>query len=237
MSGSLRRLASTSILATLALGAALLSPADGATPQPYAGDATSATVQTLHADRGSRHPLMMWSDGVTSNVSDVYNGGQGHLKARTRMALVSTKDDVVSATNRAVAESECSNCRTVSVAVEVVLASERPSSLDFANTAFALNTGCQHCEGLAMAYQLAVVTPGIRLSERGVAKLRDINARLGDVANDEESLDAVADAVKALVAETVSVLNAELTTTGADFRGQGRSRAPSVSVHSAVHRS
>lgn len=236
MSGSIGRFASTSMLAALALGAGLVSPADGATPWPYAGDPTSATVQTLHADRGSGHPLMMWSDGVTSNVSDVFNAGQGHLKARTRMALVSTKDGVVSATNRAVAESQCSNCRTVSVAVEVVLASERPSSLDFANTAFALNTGCQHCEALAMAYQLAVVAPGIRLSDRGVAELRDINARLGDVVVADESLDAVADAVKALVAEAVSVLNAELTTTGAEFRGQGRSRAPSVSVHSAVHR-
>ena len=111
MSGSLRRFASTSILAALALGAAVVSPADGAPARPYAGHVTSATVQSLHADRGSGHPLMMWSDGVTSNVSDVFNGGQGHLKARTRMALVSTKDDVVSATNRAVAESECSNCR------------------------------------------------------------------------------------------------------------------------------
>ncbi|HET7279583.1 MAG TPA: hypothetical protein VFJ22_16005 [Dermatophilaceae bacterium] len=236
MSGSLRRFASTSILAALALGAAVVSPADGAPAQPYAGHVTSATVQTLHADRGSGHPLMMWSDGVTSNVSDVFNGGQGHLKARTRMALVSTKDGVVSATNRAVAESQCSNCRTASVAVEVVLASERPSSLDFANTAFALNTGCQHCEALAMAYQLAVVAPGIRLSDRGVAELRDINGRLGDVVVADESLDAVADAVKALVAEAVSVLDAELTTTGADSRGRGRSRAPSVSVHSAVHR-
>jgi hypothetical protein len=69
-----------------------------------------------------------------------------------------------------------------------------------------------------------------------VAELRDITARLGDVVVADESLDAVADAVKALVAEAVSVLDAELTTTGADSRGQGRSRAPSVSVHSAVHR-
>jgi hypothetical protein len=236
MSGSTRRFASTPFLAALALGAGLVPPADGATPSSYAGESPAASVQTLHVDQGSRHPLMMWSDGVTSNVSDVRNGGQGHLKARTRMALVSTKDDVVSATNRAVAQSECSSCRTVSVAVEVVLASERPSSLDFANTAFALNTSCHDCEALAMAYQLAVVTPGVRLSDRGVAELREINGRLGRVVVAEESLDAVADAVKALVAETVSVLNAELTTTGVDSRGQGRSRAPAVSVHSAVHR-
>ena len=236
MSTHSRRFMSTTFLAALALGAALVSPADAATPRPYAGDATSAAVQTLHADQGSGHPLMMWSDGATSNVSDVRNGGKGHLKARTRMALVRTKDDVVSATNRAVAKSECSNCRTVSVALEVVLASAQPSSLDFANTALSLNTGCQRCETLAMAYQLAVVSPGIRLSDHGVAELRAINARLGDAVVADGSLDEVAATVTSLVMEAVAVLDAELTTSGADSPGKGRSRAPSVSVHSAVHR-
>jgi hypothetical protein len=236
MSTHSRRFMSTTILAALALGAGLASPADGATPGGYAAPARQPVVQTLHADEGAGHPLMLWSRGVTSNEASASNGGQGHLKARTRMALVRTRDDVVSAANRAVAEGHCSECRTVSVAVEVVLASAQPSSLDFANTALSLNTGCQRCETLAMAYQLAVVSPGIRLSDHGVAELRAINARLGDAVVADGSLDEVAATVTSLVMEAASVLNDELTTTGADSRGQGRSRAPSVSVHSAVHR-
>lgn len=228
------------VVALVTPGVWLASPADGATTAlPYAGQPpTTASVAAPAGHAGAWHPLRLWSDGVTTNAAYSSNSAPDHLRARTRMALVRTGDDVVSATNTATALAQCTSCRTVSVALEVVLASGEPSALSFDNRAWARNAGCVSCETLAMAYQLAVVAPGVGLSDRGVDRLRSINRRLAEAVGSGRPLDEVAAAVGALVTEAVAVLDEELVTTDTRANGRGRAAraAPAVQVHSAVHR-
>lgn len=259
MTSSTRRFL-LALIAALALATWLVPSAAGAAPALPAGTAAHAPAATLAAPaaqvgnpaaegngaypghRGAWHPLLQWSDGVTTNTAYATNTSPDHLRARTRMALVRTDDDIVSATNTATALASCVGCRTIAVAIEVVLAGGEPPEPGFDNEAVALNLGCAGCETLAMAYQLAVVSPGVDLSEQGVVRLRTINREVAAVVTSGTSLDQIAEGVASLAGEAQAVVEEELTTTGAAgpaSAARGRAAAPAhppVRVRSFVSR-
>jgi putative peptide zinc metalloprotease protein len=182
------------------------------------GPATAAPVDAFVQHRGSHGHghghgggMRMWDDGVTWNVSHVTNGGRGRERSKVRSALVRTDSKRVHAANIARARASCKDCRTVAVAFEVVLADRRPIEMTFHNEAVAENRRCVRCETVAMAYQIAVVAPGIRLTRDGVHDLRDIHAEMREVASSEDlSVEEVTQQVDALVAEAMAVLDEEL---------------------------
>src|SRR6478672_3189085 len=55
---------------------------------------------------------------------------------------------------------DCSDCRTVAVAVQAVLVSSSPSTSEPKNVAVALNERCVRCTTFAYAYQYVVPTNG-----------------------------------------------------------------------------
>ncbi len=64
----------------------------------------------------------------------------------------------VALTNVAVALSQCLDCRTIAVAIQVDLVSPVPTILAATNLAVAANTQCTLCDSLAFAFQYVVAT-------------------------------------------------------------------------------
>jgi putative peptide zinc metalloprotease protein len=109
-------------------------------------------------------------------------------------------NEVVDNTNAAVAVASCENCRTVAVAIQVVLIVNDPEVVSPTNLALALNVECTSCETLASAYQYVFTTDGqVRFSKEGWDALTDIRKAIHDLLKDEslaiETLQAELDAI------------------------------------------
>jgi putative peptide zinc metalloprotease protein len=123
--------------------------------------------------------------------------------------------DVVDQTNAAVAVASCEECRTVAIAIQVLIVQTDPSVVTPENLALAVNVDCTLCETFALAYQL-VIGEGTRLrftadGNRQIAQIRrELRAlRREDLSGAE--LDARVDA---LVDRLRGVLATELVGVG-----------------------
>lgn len=189
---------------------------------------------------GYGHRLRIMSGGWSLNSATARNYGHGRLKARSRTALVQTRSPWVSATNRAVARARCSDCRTVAVALEVVVASGSPPAPSFTNYADAVSEDCNRCETLAMAYQLVLLKPNSRLSHTGVARLNEISGQLSRLTRSSVPIDQVSAGVDGLAAQAAQVLSEEVVEGGgwraSTHRSLRGSRWPGVAMHRWVDR-
>lgn len=109
-------------------------------------------------------------------------------------------NEVVDNTNAAVAVASCENCRTVAVAIQVVLIVNDPDVVSPTNLALALNVECTTCETLASAYQYVFTTGGqVMFSTEGWRQIVEIRKAVQDLLKDEsleiEVLQAELDAV------------------------------------------
>jgi hypothetical protein len=113
------------------------------------------------------------------NMVEVTNHRDG--KARTRLAfdVEQTHADTLVARNTALAYASCTDCRTVAVAFQVVLAGGSPTTVDVGNLSQALNEECTNCQTTALAYQFVVQGDGrIGLTWRGRWQLYEVDAAL-----------------------------------------------------------
>jgi hypothetical protein len=144
-------------------------------------------------DSGTGPDQVIWAQTTGTNASDLLSGVQ----------VGSYKGDNLQSANVARADStDCTDCRTVAVAVQAVLVKGSPHTAEPKNVAIAINQGCLNCTTYAFAYQYVVATEDrVVLTWRGrnrVAFLRDqiatvahsdlspddLNARLGELAAD-----------------------------------------------------
>ena len=88
----------------------------------------------------------------------------------------------VDAQNTAVAYSSCEDCRTVAVAIQVVLVSGDVGAVTPENEAVAVNFDCTECETLARAFQF-VFGDGqeIEFTKAGKQRLHDLKKRVQDL--------------------------------------------------------
>ena len=109
-----------------------------------------------------------------------------------------TMKDAVEHTNAAVAYANCTECSTVAISFQVVLAGGDPDTVAPTNVAVALNEQCATCLTAAFAYQFVVAGEGrlllTRDGERRLARLRRELRRLEDVDLTIEQLKAELDA-------------------------------------------
>lgn len=238
------RIARTPVALLSFLAATIL--AWGAGPAALAEPSHQPSVRggaiTPTAVGGTSHPgvtgpggrLRIVAGGWSDNAVTAENGGHGHLKARSRTALVQTSDTTVSATNRAVAHAHCSDCRTVAVALEVVVATGSPDAPSFTNTATAVNQDCIRCETVAMAYQLVLLAPGVRISDAGVVRLNTIAAHVAAAVRSGAPVEDVIAAVDGLAAQAAQVLRDDVEAGAGSPAAAHRALAR---AHVAVHRS
>jgi hypothetical protein len=118
---------------------------------------------------------------------------------------------VDSATNLAVAYAQCTGCRSLSVAFQVVLVRRPAADLGVVNRAVGVTDRCVRCQALAYAYQWVVVTRG-SLTPAGRWKLARLEHRLRLLVRSRPSADALRKGVEALAARVGTVLASEIRT-------------------------
>ena len=119
-----------------------------------------------------------------------------------------TMKDAVEHTNAAVAYANCTECSTVAISFQVVLAGGDPDTVTPTNIAVALNEQCTSCLTAAFAYQFVIAGDGhLRLTGEGQRRLaqlrRDLRALEDTDLTIEQlraELDAAADEIREVLA-------------------------------------
>ena len=119
--------------------------------------------------------------------------------------------------NAAVAISSCSDCRTIAVAIQVVLIFSDPDVVTTDNLALAMNIDCSSCETMALAYQYVLTTDGpVHFTAEGNKAIQDILEQIREILrnNEELSLWEIAAQIDVLVEELYAVVDNELVSAG-----------------------
>ncbi len=119
--------------------------------------------------------------------------------------------DVVDQENVALAYSSCERCRSVAIAIQIVLASGSPSTVTPQNVAVAVNENCTACETFATAYQF-VITGGTELefTKEGKKELKRIVREIRRLNDPDLSLEEIRTRLTALIDRLRVVLKTQL---------------------------
>jgi hypothetical protein len=120
--------------------------------------------------------------------------------------------------NVAYAYARCERCRTVAIAIQIVLGSGDPNPVAPKNVAVAVNDQCQLCVSYADARQFVVVrAEPVELSHEGKEEVREIRKHLRDLRHQEELGPAELDArIDLLMDYLKAVLETELVPADGD---------------------
>ncbi len=117
----------------------------------------------------------------------------------------------VDSENAAVAISSCSSCRTVAIAIQIVLASGSPAVVVPENVAVALNVNCNTCQTLADAYQFVYTgSTEKRLTHEGEQQIHDIQHALQELEHSNLSLDEIQAQVVQYAAQIQQIMQTQL---------------------------
>lgn len=157
-----------------------------------------------------------WADeGGNGNGDDnaavAINLKDGASVFRFAFELRQTMNDVVDNTNAAVAYSQCEDCRTVALAVQIVLVASDPSVVTPENVAVAVNYECTSCETFAAAYQFVVGTDGpVTFTAAGRKELNRIRKELRFLIREDLPFDELKARIDELMDRLRWVLDNEL---------------------------
>jgi putative peptide zinc metalloprotease protein len=133
-----------------------------------------------------------------------------------------TMKDVVDHTNAAVAYASCTECTTVAIAFQVVLAGGSPTTVTPTNIALAINEQCASCLTAAFAYQFVTAGEGpYRLTPDGRRRIAALRKKLRSLENIELTLDELAATLDEAKAELGDILATEVIAGHAPGRGDG----------------
>ena len=148
------------------------------------------------------------------NTAVAVNTHDGRSVFRLAFSIRQITDDTVDSGNAAVAYASCEECRTVAIAIQVVLAVGDAETVTPTNLALAINQTCTSCETMALAYQY-VFSGGdpVMLSGDGRRRLAELRVRLQRLRDNEAmTLESLAAEVEAITDEVAVVLRDELVT-------------------------
>jgi hypothetical protein len=132
-------------------------------------------------------------------------------------------DDLTSANVARAESSDCTDCRTVAVAIQAVFATRNPSTVEPTNAAIALNQNCTRCTTFAFAYQYVVTTNhDFGLSGRARQQIAEIRHEAYDVAHSDLAPADMDAELGSLTAEFKSDIDADLQRQGERHHGQVR---------------
>ena len=151
-------------------------------------------------------------DNVASEINTKDNSNVFDLSFNIRRVMASAVD----IDNAAAAVSSCQDCRTIAVAIQVVLIFSDPEVVTTDNLALALNVECTTCETMALAYQYVLTTDGpVHFTADGNKAIQDILKQIAEIGKNEElSLDEIAAQIDPLVDELYAVVDTELVAAG-----------------------
>ena len=177
-----------------------------------------ATVALVVATMAGAIAVTTGNSGNQSVV--LVNKQDGKAESRSGYQTAKNMSDTIDNQNAAAATSaDCTGCRTVAVAVQVVLAENDPSTVTPANIALAINQNCTGCETAAFAYQYVITTRGpSHFSPDGNQTIANLRRQIEAVADSGAPLFEIDARLDALVDQMWSTVDSELVETGIEFR-------------------
>lgn len=148
------------------------------------------------------------------NVAVAVNTKDGTSIFKLAFSIKHVMGDVVDESNAAVAYASCDSCRTVAVAIQVVLVMGDPSVVTPTNVALAINEGCTTCETLASAvqYVLGVGDGPVHFTKEARDALKQLREDLRDLLNSDIPFDELAAGIEALTSQLGDILSSGLIT-------------------------
>jgi putative peptide zinc metalloprotease protein len=145
------------------------------------------------------------------NAAVATNTQDGALVFRLAFALQFIEDGVIDQSNTAIAQASCQACRTIAIAVQVLIATGDVHLVAPTNLAVALNEQCPSCATLAYAYQLVLALPNVvGLSAEADEKLKAILAAMVVLGTSDAPVDEIQRQLDALTVKLRDVVVTEL---------------------------
>jgi hypothetical protein len=165
----------------------------------FADDASAATSPDVTPT------VTVQNAAVSVNSTD--DSSVFHLAFR----IVRSSGASVDVSNVALAVTDCTDCRSTAIAIEVDLVWPVPTVLAATNVAVAVNSGCATCDALAAAFQYVVASDQrMRLTDTGRREVREIEHELAALQSTDLSQSDLTSQVDALATELGQVLATEL---------------------------
>lgn len=148
------------------------------------------------------------------NVAVAVNTKDGTSIFKLAFSIKHVMGDVVDESNAAVAYASCDSCRTVAVAIQIVLVSGDPSVVTPENVSIAINEGCTTCETLASAvqYVLGVGDGPVHLSADALRALTELRNDLRDLLKSDVPFEDLVAGVDAITSRLGDILSTGLVT-------------------------
>ena len=159
--------------------------------------------------------------GGANNVVLVNNTVDGATASRSHLAVAYDPADTVANQNIASATgNDCNGCRTVAVAMQLVVVEGSPSTFVPANAAVAANGSCTNCQTFSFAYQY-VVQPGrvVYLGATAQQQLLTLRQQADAIASSNESYDDMKVELDTVFGQFVQVVNDNMQAAGASSNG------------------
>lgn len=182
---------------------------------------TSATTDALTSSPDEGITAGGGGGGTVNNEVVVLNTTDGRFAQRSGFGIAKVTGDTAENQNAAAATSSCTDCRTVAVAVQIVLVQRTDAAnISPRNFAIAINNNCLRCETFAAAYQYIVTTQGIvRFTPEGQRRLSELQNQIRAIAaTDGMPFPELEAQIDALVEQMWAVVDEETRLVG----GSGR---------------
>ena len=161
-------------------------------------------------------PASADSYGNANNVAQVENYKDGASRARARVDLEREPGPTVDNENVAIAFSECTDCRTVAVAVQAIIVEGNVDDFRPGNAAAAVNANCLRCQTFAFARQEVLQADGkVPISADAEAEYEALQDQIQQVSQSDAPFDDMIVQLDSLVDQLVAVLHGEVDRAGA----------------------
>lgn len=153
--------------------------------------------------------------GAYNNLVKVTNRSDDATSVAARIAVPEVDNATLDNTNLASAFASCTDCRTVAVAIQVVVAEGPVTTFTPGNAAVALNDACLRCQTFAYARQ-EVLSPGtpVQISDEAAAAIGDLQDQIQAVAGSDEGFAQMSADLDNLTEQVVSVVQGEIDRAG-----------------------
>jgi putative peptide zinc metalloprotease protein len=152
--------------------------------------------------------------GLTNSVS-VHNTMNGATRTKAKARVAEAHGPTVAPQNAATAYASCTDCRTVAVAIQVVVVTGSVSDYRPANSAVAVNYKCLRCDTFAYANQVLLnPTNDVELSDTARERIAELQDQIAAVAASTESFPQMSDDLDSLTRQLVDVVQNDITRAG-----------------------
>jgi putative peptide zinc metalloprotease protein len=118
------------------------------------------------------------------NAAIAINDKDGSALFKFALNITRVTGSVADPQNVAIAYATCTQCKTVAIAIQIVLIEGSPNVFTPTNVAIAVNEGCSYCDTLASAYQFVFQSSGrMELTTEGRKQLRDVLKAIRELEN------------------------------------------------------